>query len=209
MASSFDNELETPEYENLASLANELVYRLPGCADDVVRKCISSVYRDFCKRTCVLKTSRKIELETGRNRYPLFAKIPDCVIDCVTDISINGRSLKTDEYRFSVDCVSIHDRLLPNSGETAAVIVTCVEMPKIGSEKAPPAFIQKYGDAITSGVFWKLASMLNVKWSNPQSAIFEAKAYENALTEARSRHYSNGPLSAGKLNFYRKGLILP
>ena len=210
MSSPYQDEWESPEYDNLASIAENLVYRLPGCSEVMIRKTISSVYRDFCKRTCVLRTKRRIELEHGRNAYPLVARIEDCVVDCITEVEIGGCIIEhLDGWENpSGDIICLHNRLLPPEGETWFLDVTCIEIPRLSSEKAPSLFIQRYGDAIQDGVLWELMSMMNRPWSDQQQAFRFSRAYENALTEHRTRYYGGGNLSCGKLNFIKKGAIL-
>ena len=40
MANSFQQEQEPPEFETVAELAENLVYRLPGCTDLMIRKAV-------------------------------------------------------------------------------------------------------------------------------------------------------------------------
>lgn len=206
----FESEWESPEYETLAALAGELVFRLPGCTDVMIRKTIASVYRDFCKRTCVLRTVQRIELEHCTRHYPLGATLRDCVIEAVTAVEIEGRRLESTDYACpGFDCISVSPRFLPPEGEnTLGMKVTCLEVPTIGSESAPKLFIQRYGDALVNGAYWQLASMTGRAWSDPVQAVMASRAYENALTETRSRYYAGGSLSSGKLNFIKKGTIL-
>ena len=51
MANSFQQEQDPPEFEKVSELAENLVYRLPGCTDLMIRKAIRSVFRDFCRET--------------------------------------------------------------------------------------------------------------------------------------------------------------
>lgn len=212
MGVSFYDEWEKPEYENLANIAENLVYRLPGCTDVMIRKTIASVYRDFCKRTCVIKTRRRICIEHGKHRYPLVAVVQDCVIDCICDITReNGAPFDGRGGEYSIegsDTIMLPDRLLPNEGEKSLIEVTCIEIPKLSSERAPQLFIERYGDAIESGVLMKLMIMSGRPWSDPQQAAQEARAYENALTETRVRYHGGGNLTPGKLNFIKKGIIV-
>lgn len=205
MSNAFETEWDTPEYDTLASLAGDLVFRLPGCTDVMVRKTLASVYRDFCKRTCVLQTKRKITLEYGENSYKVSPILRDCIIDCITEGKLDGHPIR---LMFNGDIIFMDDMLLPNEGETRELEVTAIEVPCIGSESVPRSILQHYGDALVSGVLYKLFSMTNRAWSDPNQAMLEAKLYENALTECRARYYSGGNLANGELNYMKKGLVL-
>lgn len=208
MGSGFNEEADRPDYDNLAALAENIVYRVPGCTDLMVRKTIAETYRDFCKRTCVIRTRRRIDLVHGENDYRLVSS-PGCIVDCVADVHVGGRKVEFDGYAFcGGDTIHLEDRLLPPEGESAYMEVTCVEVPRIGSEQAPRLFIERYGDAIVSGALYRLMSMSGRAWSDPQQAAIEARLYENALTEHRTRYHSGGNLSTGSANFISGGTIL-
>lgn len=210
MENSFQDEHVTPEYDTLAAFAGEIVYRLPECDDLTVRKTLQSVYRDFCRKACALRTSRCIALEHGVRAYPLPARTADCVVDCIVEaVFENGMEVGRDGYRADgCGAVVFEPRLLPGEGETRRVMLTCVEIPKAGSERVPRWFLDRHGDALASGALARLFAMSGRRWSDPSMALDEARKYEYALTEARARHHSGGGLSAGRLNYFRKGLIV-
>lgn len=210
MGEDFHEESAAPEYGNLAALAEDLIYRLPGCEDTMVRKTIRDVYRDFCRRTCVLRTRQKINVVHGETDYALHAVHPYCSIDTVTDVVLNGRRIEVDGYDFcGGDFIHLDGRLLPLEDEAPYVLaVTCVEIPNIGAEHASWHFINRYGDAIVSGVLMRLMSMSGRAWSDEAQAAMNARLYENALTENRVKYHAGGNLSSGELNFMKKGAVL-
>lgn len=209
MGVSFYDEWEKPEFEDLANIAENLVYRLPGCTDVMIRKTIASVYRDFCKRTCVLKGRRRIELSRDQRCYSVCSRSDGFIVDCVIGVTFeNGRELCEGEYSLHEGKISFPDRVLPNCHDRQTVEVEFVEIPELGSEKIPLGFLNRYGDAIASGVLMQLMSMAGRPWSDPQQAALEARLYENALTEFRVRHHSGGQMSSGKLNFMNRGLTI-
>ena len=206
MANSFLEERETPEYDSLMSLAEQIVLRLPGCDDEMVRKAISSSYRDFVKRSCLLKSWQEIELASDCFVYPLVPQTIDCVIDCVTKVTDKSVEIDKDLYVDSGGSfIRFDNSVLPYKGQNKKVIVDCLEVPRMGAERAPAMFVRRYGDAIVSGVLWKLMAMHGKPWSDPQQAAMCAVAYENALTENRMRHYGN---SAGSANYFKRGLLI-
>lgn len=202
---SFMEERETVDYDSLMSLADLIVFRLPGCDDEMIRKFISFTYRDFVKRSCALRTKRTIDLEDGEYVYHLCPMIIGCDVDCVIGVYLNGHRLCESEYAQVNGGISINPRHLPRNGEKVQVEVECLEIPRLGEERAPYWFVRKYGDAIVSGVLMNLMRMAGKAWSDPQQASVEAVAYENALTECRMRYYGN---ECGGVNYFKKGLIL-
>lgn len=209
MGSSFNEEIEIPEFENLASVAENLVFRLPGCDDVMVRKTIASVYRDFCKRTCVLKERRRIDLSRDQCCYPLCPRAEGFVVDCVIGVTFeNGRELHAGEYSLLDGRISFSKRILPTCRDRMSVEVEFVVIPALGSERIPRGFMNRYGDAVASGVLMRLMSMTGRPWSDPAQAALEARAYENALTECRMRHSAGGQMTSGGFNFIKKGLLV-
>ena len=210
MENSFQDEHGTPEYDTLAAFAGEIVYRLPECDDLTVRKTLQSVYRDFCRKTCALRTDRCIALEHGVRAYPLPAMTADCAVDCIVGaVFENGMEAGGGGYRADgCGAVVFAPWLLPGEGETRRVMVTCVEVPRVGSERVPRWFLDRHCDALASGALARLLAMSGRTWSDPSMAFDEARRYEYALTEARARHHTGDGLSAGKLNYFKKGLIV-
>lgn len=84
MANSFQQEQETPELEMLSELAENLVFRLRGCDDVMIRKTLQEVYREFCRETKCLTAERMIEIVPGQLDYPLVAVLGEVVTDVRT-----------------------------------------------------------------------------------------------------------------------------
>lgn len=61
------------------------------------------------------------------------------------------------------------------------------EVPSLNSEKAPRGFIERHGEAICSGVMFRLCSMSGRSWSDANVAALERVNYENAKSEERMR----------------------
>lgn len=206
MPSSFDDEIEEREVGTLASLAEDIVFRLPGCTDVMIRKTISSVYRDFCRRTSALVTRRKVDLVRGVTHYGVSPLLRGCVVDCVRSATVRHRDIRPTVM--SDGTVVVDRRFLPVDDKHIPMFLEVVEMPGIGCEEAPQWFIDKYGDVIVSGVLGQLMSMTGRAWSDPQVASDERMKFNSALTEARTRSCTGGQMSAGKLNFIKRGNLL-
>ena len=93
MSNSFQEEQEAPELEMLSELAENLVFRLPGCDDVMIRKTIQEVFREFCRETKCLTAERFIEIEPGRLDYPLPPKFGGVVTD-VRAVAMGVQRLK-------------------------------------------------------------------------------------------------------------------
>lgn len=199
--SSFDSELELPDMETIASLVENLVYRLPGCSSIMIRKTLQEVYRDFCRRSCCLLTPRRFDLRSGETR---FAVPPEYEGElCVTEVRIGGRKLDEGlDYNVSGGFVFLNRRHTYGCDEAHPVKlhVLCVEVPRIGSEDAPVGFVQRYGDAICAGVLFRLMSMTGKPWSDQQQAIIKNAEYEHAVGCRRIEYHTRsdgGPCAPG------------
>lgn len=245
MSNFFETEWERPEFDSVPSLAENAVWRLPGCDDKVLRKTLQEVYRDFCKRSAALRTWRKVEIPLGdrdccgmRDFDPFavgFAVSPvlSGEIDCVTQVLWDGMLTPIRGWRVGgnppmllIPHLSAHDFFVasgrpavqekPNVGvvdvtspspDTAvrtcppALLVEAVEIPHIGEERAPKAFLRRYGDAIVDGALARLFSISNRSWSDPEQARQHGVAYSNALSEARLRSMNGGPTANVSQNF--------
>ena len=217
MANTFQEEREAPDFETVAELAENLVYRLPGCTDLMIRKAIQDVFREFCRETKCLTAERRIDLEPGRRDYPLFSMFGGAV-EGVRSVAV-GRQLlrpgidyethgtrpvvvflapcwlppespKSEEE--AADGMTMPWTIAERSGttppdETRTMRVIQEEVPLIGSEKAPVGFVALHGEAICSGVLARLCSMTGRAWTDAQVAAQELVRYENAKSELRMR----------------------
>lgn len=190
MASEFDNELEAPEMEALANLAENLIYRLPGIADVMVRKTIQEVYRDFCRRSCCLHGRRHLKIGHDCEGKVLFAPLYGGMVDLVTDVCINGHRLYDTDYVNRGGTVHLPRRFVPSAFDVYDIDALVVEIPAMSSENVPSWFVQRHGDSICSGVLARLMSMTGKPWSDPAQAQIERVAYENAVIETRTRYYA-------------------
>ena len=201
MANSFQQEQEKPEFARISELAENIVLRLPGCDDVMIRKSIQEVYREFCRETKCLTAERPIEIEPGRIEYPLFPMFGGVVTD-VRAVAIGVQRLRAGVDFSIVGASPVVVALAPQWVEelpraplaeahihAAPRIMRVVqeEVPALNSEETPPGFIEQHGEAICSGVMARLCSMLNRPWSDAQVAAIERTNYENAKSEERMR----------------------
>ncbi len=199
MANSFQNELESPDLASVSELAENIIYRLPGCSDLMVRKTIREVFREFCRETKCLTFECVIELEDGLKHYHAFPMFSGVVTE-ILSVRIDGRLLKRGfDYAVLDDgCVRLSDANVweaPSRNEPSAesydkppkMIVKAVEIPRLESEKTPRWFIEKYGDAIVNGVLARLMSMTGRAWTDSAKATEARIIYENFKSEFRMR----------------------
>lgn len=189
MSNSFETQRETPEFETLASLAENVIYRVPGCSDEMVRKTLQDVYRDFCRRSCCLNGRRHFTI-TNQDAFVIVAPMYGGVIDCVTEVRCDRRILDRFAYRSHDGRVELSPNVIPRESETRELSVMFIEMPKVNSEQVPSWFVQRHGDAVVSGTMARLTAMLNRAWSDKQQAEDERIRYENAVNEERVRYYA-------------------
>lgn len=192
MGNSFQEELEKPEFDTLATLAEGLVYRLPGCDDLMLRKTIREVYREFCDETKCLCGQREIALEEGVAEYPV-APLFGGVVTEVRYVYDGDRFLKAGRaYRAAFGNVAAIELLgswIPKKeDEGKTLFVEAVEIPRLEDERCPRWFIGKHGDAIQNGVLARLCAMTGRAWTDASVAADARVRYENAKSELRMRY---------------------
>lgn len=218
----FTTEWERPEFDSVPSLAEDMVYLLPGCDAVLIRKMLQSTYRDFCRRAAALRTWRRVDTEPHVRMVPV-APVLSGEIDCVTRVLFGHSRREVRDWRVAGDppmielpcecrrylidetpgVVWVQDK--PNVGAMPVVVddgerhvvrchlwVEAVEIPHIGEERAPKAFLSRYGDALVDGALARLFSMTGKPWTDVEQARQRGVAYSNALSEARQRSQCGG-----------------
>lgn len=187
MANSFDEEREPLEIESVAQLANHIVWRLPGCTDEAVRRALQSSYSDFCRGSCALTATRHVEV--GPHEHVCELRVTpsraDRFVDCVKSVVCSGREL-TQGREYSICDGRI---VLRHPYKRCHFVITTVEQPIDGSESAPSWFLKKYGTAVESGALARLMSMTGKAWSDPAQAKAEAVTFNDYMTQAKLAYY--------------------
>lgn len=202
---SFQKEWDSPEISTIAELAANLVYRLPGCDDVMIRFTLREAYGEFCRLSNALVTVRKISLEAGETLYPLSNMIPDCRVECVRGVRLHGSVIR-EGFDYQViagisPALKVNASALPSKdGEERFLDVECLEMPNSGSERVPKWFIRKYGDAISAGALVRLFSMTGKAWSDPTQARIELGRWEGYVAGARLGSMSGSSCGNGRFN---------
>ena len=209
MANAFETERETPRYATIVELADNLVYRLPGCDSEMIRRALREAYVNFCRLSNALVTKREILLVADERTYPVVPLAPDSNIESIRSVFLAGRKLVPQrDYMVitgSPPCIRIRDAFLPEGGECECsrrhLVVECMEVPQTGCERAPDWFIDKYGDAVCAGALVTLFGMTGRAWSDPAQMRMELVKWENAVNGARiadagGSQYGNGTFDA-------------
>lgn len=198
MANSFQQDQERPELEKLSELAENLVYRLPGCDRLMIRKTIQEVYREFCRETKCLSSTFNYPMEDRVREYPLYPMYGGIVGE-IRSVRIDGRLLTKDSQYTIINgncpivvvrhpwvkppCRPFYDHELLS--RRPLMTVKAVEYPMLNAEESPVWFIERHGESICSGVLSRLMSQTGKAWSDAAQAGAELVRYENAKSEAR------------------------
>ena len=198
----FRTEWERPDFDSVSSLAENIVYRLPGCSDTMIRKSLVETYKDFCRRSGAMRTWRKVDYDCRESGTITVFPVVGGMIDCVTRVVYWRGRFVHDVKSWSVfgdpptvSLANCHDEFL-FSGEHGSKFwlwIETTEVPALGDDRVPKTFLHRYGDAIVNGTLARLLSMTNKMWSDPEQARQNGIAYENAVADARMRCTNGSP----------------
>ncbi len=188
---SFQKEIDVATPCSISELAEDMVYRLPGCANIMIRKELQKAYFDFCRLSVALTGEIEIPIEDGETVYYVFPKFARTQVYSVRDVWVDGRRLRNGDYRFiHGDMIAIAPNVSLEGRETLRVAIQHV--PMYGEEDAPKWFIDRYGQAIVAGALSRLFAMTGKAWSDTNQAKTEMVTWENYLTEARVDSVTGG-----------------
>lgn len=188
------------DIRNLGDLAEEMVYRLPGCADLMIRKELQRTWSDFATRTRILRIPFKIELKSGCKNYIIPLDM-DASIDRLINMHLafedeTGITSSDDKEFFYRDwnflrtldyepAIALNFKVDSNFLKRHNRIFGTAEcLPKIGSEDIPAWIYDRFGRAIAEGAMKSLLSMQGKPWADPAQAQQSLIVYENALNDA-------------------------
>lgn len=197
-----DVEVSALDFVNLGSFAEDMVYRLPGCSDLMIRKTLQIVYRDFCETTWALKATSKVELVEGIVSYRIIIPSQTYVYRVIS-VKRGGHVISQRNHFSAVTGhpVTVVLAQEPASSDTGVVLETeVVCVPTRGSEDLPSWFSDMYGSAIVSGALFRLFSMGKKPWSDGTQANTEGIAWQNALNDASAKSIEGSQVGNGKLN---------
>ncbi len=200
---------------NLGSLADDMVYRLPGCDDVMVRKTLQAACRDFCERTSALRFHIPVTFDVGRRSYPVVAPC-DCRVKAVREVKFFHLWVET------VDGVEVTHKVFTPANRkwtvepgpvvvftgaiTEEFISSCTGfiaevdcVPSMNSEDLPGPFVDQFGEAIVAGALSRLFAMQNRPWTDAAQAASEKITFEKAVNEAAFQ--AIGPRGTDAVNY--------
>lgn len=192
-------EMEPVETDNIGSLGALILAELPQCDDLLIRQQLGYALREFCRETnaCTLtlpSEAAKIG-DAGPYVFPLPPAPRDMVVGTVLDVVVDGRSVG----------FKVHDLPYPHVvpqryiGEDDKAIVKFSVYPKVGGERCPAWFKDRYAEAITAGAMYHLLSMTKRSWADPARAAEYSAKYADAIAEASYRSLGS-PAEGGSIN---------
>lgn len=197
-----EEEVSASDFVNLGSLAEDMVYLLPGCSDLMIRKTLQTAYRDFCETTWALKATSTNVLVEDECSYRIVIPSQTYVFRVVnvkkgSSLLVEGRDYTANTGQ-PIKVVLLQAPTSSDSGTTLETEVVCV--PTRGSEDLPTWFSDMYGNAIISGALFRLFSMGGKPWSDDAQARTEAIAWQNALNDASAKTISGSQVGNSPLN---------
>jgi len=189
---------QPPQTLRLGSLAEDMVYKLPGCADLMIRKELQVVASDFCRRTGIFIVEIRSEFDDADVavlRVPFSA-----FIRTVLSVKTGSIVLRPGAYRVSGNpaTLTLLESMVQPLDDDPSVFVEATLEPMTGCEDYPDDFIQRWGYGIISGTLARLFAMSKKPWSDPAQSALESAIYQNALTaaclEVRRRGIGSGDL---------------
>ena len=200
-------EVSPNDYQNLGSLSEDMVYRLPGCADLMIRKTLQNVFREFCLTTWALRGTSEHAIVADQASYNIV--IPSSTyIHRIVSV-YKGTSLLVENVDYTAltgTPAKVVLKSVPTSADSAVVLkVETVCVPTRGSEDVPTWFSEMYGDALISGALYKLFAMDGKPWADTSQAKLEGIAWQNAINEASSKSISGSQVSGKELNAINYG----
>lgn len=176
----------------IRNLMENLIYRLPGCTELMIRKELQHTLIEFCEITGMLEIDIPICYQEGVSVYPLNAP-SDFTITQINSFRTNWEKDSFDYLDFTtrqeLGNYYISFNRLPNNddklkNDRLIYFVKCVCVPTINCEDVPESFLQRFGTAIVSGTMARLMSMQGKAWSDVSQAAIKNIEYQNALNDA-------------------------
>lgn len=178
---------------SLRDLLDDVVYRLPGCSDLMVRKTLAAVWHDFAVRTEAMRFSVHIDIAEGERRY--FIPVPAAA----SLIRVRWAAFSPKDARWTSPVPLRHysvsgganpfiELARPVGRDLVALYsdIFCEASfaPLRNTEDVPQGLLDKYGAAIADGAVYRLCTMSDKPWTNAGIAQQCLVSYENAVNEA-------------------------
>ena len=202
MASEYQEEWEQQRMEAISDLAENMIYRIPGCDSVTVRKTLQAVYAEFCRESTCLRSHLRIPMKKDIAVYPIPALYGGYVD------SVQGVVISPFEQNYGLDYtvddgVPVCVRLVHPPSDMAKNLtleVFTIEMPMPNTETAPRGIIGRYGQFIVNGVMERLLSMNGRMWYDAAAAQYEHKKYVDGIGSVRQKMLSGGQAGSGRVS---------
>lgn len=185
---------------NLAALAEQCVYRLPGCSDIMLRKELQKVIVEMCERTSAMSFPVSFDVKPNVAKY--YIGLPFDLVHCrVEEVSSSdpGRySVSSDNVRIEWEpypCLILNRTFSENElkeHEPLEITVTVNAMPALGNDDYPECFLKRWQSTIISGALANLFMMTGKPWTDVACGAIEANAYNNGLNDIAIRRITGG-----------------
>lgn len=176
----------------LTNLMENMIYRLPGCTELMIRKELQHTLIEFCEITGALVLRIPINYKEGTNSYLVTTPSVNYVIRQVNSYSTTWGNTKNstdfaiykelDKYYVSFNVKPNANDLLENTHPQ--YVVECVCVPTINAENVPEEFLKRFSSALIAGTMARLMSMSGKAWSDIAHANIRNIEYQNALNDA-------------------------
>lgn len=200
-ANSFQKKALRDAPQTIAELGPNVLYRVPVCGDETVRRSLINAYSEFCRRSSCFTSVIVCDIEEGVTDYPVLPKhggYVDAILRAWTEHFI----LRENKDYAIVDGIPVVLRLAtaPSElfGNAPKLHVLTVEQPMQDSSFAPQWFIDRYGPAIISGALAEIYAMQGMPWYRPDAAIIESRKFQDAIHGAKMRSISGTNASSGR-----------
>lgn len=191
---------------NLSVLAEQCIYRLPGCSDLMLRKELQKTIIEMCEMTSVMTFPISFEVQPLEDKY--YIALPFdlvlCRIDSVYTNHPERSKVNPEDFEIiwepvpQIKMKRIYTQEEMNLIENGAlkepfeITVMVNAMPALGADDYPETFLRRWQSTIIAGTLARLFSMTGRPWSDPNAAAIEANSYNNGLNDIAVRRITQG-----------------
>jgi len=198
---SFQKRVQCDAPQTIAELAPNVLYRVPLCGDEAVRRALRNAYAEFCRGSSCYSSVLTCPIEEGVTDYPILPRFGGYV-DSVRRVWTDFFTMREGVDYFVVDGDPVLVRLasapVDLSGNEPKMRVLMVEQPMDGAENAPQWIIDRYGAAFVSGALAELYAMQGMPWYRPDVAVQERRRFDDAVHGAKMRSLACANAGSGR-----------
>lgn len=191
---------------NLSALAEQCIYRLPGCSDLMLRMEMQKTIVEVCEMTPAMVFPVTFEVQPLVTKYyiPIAIEFVACHIDSVETNHPGESRISPDDIIVKWDPVphivlkrafTKEELNIIENGEKREpfeITVNVCATPTLGCDDYPESFLRRWQSTIIAGTLARLLMMTGKAWSDPTCAAIEANSYQNGLNDIAVRRLTNG-----------------